>query len=43
MKKSLLTVFVTVILGCFLGKAQVTRSNLGVTPANPSTQPGNIS
>lgn len=43
MKRLILTVYVTVFLGCFFGKAQVTRSNLNVVPNNPITSPTNIS
>ena len=43
MKKLLFTVVTTVFLGCFLGKAQVTRSNGFPTNANPQTQPIDIS
>ena len=43
MKRFLFAVYATVFLGCFLGKAQVSRSNLAVVPNNPITIPTNIS
>jgi hypothetical protein len=44
MKRFLFTVYATVSLGCFLGKAQVTRSNTNVSQPVPiATQPALIS
>jgi Chaperone of endosialidase/Secretion system C-terminal sorting domain len=43
MKRFLFTVYATVILGCFFGKAQTSTNNGAIGTANPTTSPTNIS